>query len=56
MPESSAFFGQNVRYAGACQIPKPATAITSKDQTTSIILIEEDLSVQVSFKCLSFHS
>lgn len=56
MPESVVFLGQNVRYAQACQIPKPAAALTSKDKTTSIILIEEDLSVQVSFKCLSFHS
>lgn len=40
MPESAAFLDQNVQYAGTCQMPKPAAAVTSKDQTTSIILIE----------------
>lgn len=47
--------GQYVWYAQLSPVPKAAAILTSKDQTTSVIVIKgEDLPIQVFTEYLSF--
>lgn len=54
-PDSDAFPGQHVQHAPPGCIPKVTATLTSEDQATSAILIEEvHLPIQVPTKYLSF--
>lgn len=54
-PQNTTSPGQHVWFTQPGQVPKAGATLTSKDQCTSVILIQgEDLPIQVPTKYLSF--